>query len=356
MKRRVLHPCEETYDALHLANLSTQRLSTMRLWDADSDTFYPRSYQNMAPLHLAASEGYVPIARVLLTYGASVDCTDADYRTPLHGACKQGRIEMVRLLLDSGANPNSLSCLMQSPSMLAADAGSLESLEALVDAGADLGLQDVDGWTPLHFAAQSGAIHILAFFITYTTKYKLEPETLFCESVLGRLFRLSPLLAFNLVSSFQSSFDVYEPRVGNILSAAAYCSETSMLKKVLRVISKAKTPGLLNQRHSWLGSPLHAAVLNRPENIGILLDTGADTELDGGEHGTPLMAACAIGRLPAVKHLVARGAKTSYIREGELFSVMKSAKLHPQVLRWLLVGRFMEGCRLLAYASDAEEG
>lgn len=328
----------------------------MVLWHHDSNTYPVWEYQSMTPLHLTASEGNVPIARVILSYGASVDCTDARYRTPLHTACKERRIEMVRLLLDSGANPNSLDNLMQSPSMLAAYAGSLESLEALVDAGADLGLQDVDGCTALHNAAESGTIHTLAFFINHTTKYKLEPENIFGDPVLGRLFRLSPLLVFNLVSSFGSSLDLYDPRAGNILSAAAYCSETSMLKKVLRVISKAKTPGLLNQRHRRLGSPLHTAVLNRPKNIDILLDAGADPELNGSEHGTPLMAACVIGRLLAVKHLVARGAKTSYIRDGELFSVVKSAKLHPPILRWLLVGRFMEGCRLLACASDAEEG
>ena len=129
-----------------------------------------------------------------------------------------------------------------------------------------------------------------------------------------------------------------------------------MLKKVLRVIAKAKAPGLLNQRHRWLGSPLHAAVMNRPEHIGILLDAGADPELDGSELGTPLMAACATGRLSAVKFLVTRDAKTSYIRDGKVFSVIESAKLHPRVLRWLLAGRFMEEHRLLACASDAQEG
>ena len=328
----------------------------MVLWHHNSNTYLPPGYPTMAPLHLAALEGNVPIARVILAHRASVDCTDAQYGTPLHVACAQGRIEMVRLLLDSGANPDSLTRLMQSPSMLAADAGSLESLEILVNAGADLGLQDVDGRRAFHFAARSGAIHTLGFFIDHATKSKLEPETIFGDSVLDELFRFSPLLAFNLVSSFSSNLGVYEPRAGNTLSAAAYYSKISMLKKVLRVISKAKIPELLNQRHRRLGSPLHAAVLYRPENIDILLDAGADPELDGSEHGTPLMAACAIGRLPAVKHLVARGAKTSYIRDGELFSVVKSAKLHPRVLRWLLVGRFIEGPRLLACASDAEEG
>lgn len=310
----------------------------------------------MTPLHFAALEGNVPIARVILTYGALVDCIDAKYSTPLHRACIQDRIGMVRLLLDSGANPNFLNSVMQSASMLAAHSGSLEFLEMLVNAGADVGLQDISGRTALHYAAGSRAIHTLVFFINHTTKYKLELENILGGSVLGQLFRLSPLLLFNLLSSFSTGFMAYAPRDGNILSTAAFHSGTSMLKKILRVISREMTSGLLNRRHISLGSPLNAAVMNRPENIGILLDAGVDPELDGSEQGTPLMAACAMGRLSAVRHLVARGAKTSYIRDGEVFSVMKSAKLHPRVVRWLLVGRFMEGHRLLACASDAQEG
>lgn len=324
----------------------------MGLWHVYSKVISTSGYNSVAPLQLAASEGNVPIARVILTYGASVDCTDAQYATPLHDACEQGQIEMVRLLLDSGANPNSLNSRMQSASMLAAVAGSLESLEMLVNAGADLGLQDIVGRTALYFAAQSGAIQTLLFFINHTTKYKLEVENVVGDPVLGELFRLSPPLVFNLVSSFGH----YGNRAGDILSLAAYYSGTSMLKKALRGIPRGMTPGLLNETDRLLGSPLHAAVLNRPENIAVLLDAGADPERDGSEHGTPLMAACAMGRLPAVKHLVARGAKTSYVRNGEVFSVMKSAKLHPQVLRWLLVGRFMEGHRLLACAPDAQQG
>ena len=180
--RPVLHACEETYDAFHLANLGIQQKTTMALWHVNSDTYSVREYNSMTPLHLAASEGNVPIARVILTYGASVDCTDAQHATPLHVACVKGRIEMVRLLLDSGANPNSLGSLMQSPSMLAAHAGSLESLELLVNAGADLGLHDVEGRTALHLAAQSRAFHTLGFFITRTPKYKLEPLTIVADS------------------------------------------------------------------------------------------------------------------------------------------------------------------------------
>ncbi|KAI4240286.1 MAG: hypothetical protein L6R40_005222 [Gallowayella cf. fulva] len=62
----------------------------------------------------------------------------------------------------------------------------------------------------------------------------------------------------------------------------------------------------------------------------LLLDWGASIELEGSTHGTPLMAACASGRLAAVKLLIARGAKISYVKDGQLFSAFLAANYHPE--------------------------
>ncbi|KAL8723890.1 MAG: hypothetical protein Q9181_007103 [Wetmoreana brouardii] len=344
------HVCGEGYDASHLANLRIHDQSMTAPWQAKPGLGLPRSYYTAAaPLHLAASEGNVAIARLILTHWAFVDCTDAIHDTPLHKACEAGHKGVVRLLLDSGANPNSLNGYGQSASHLAASAGCLESLKMLIDAGADLGLQDSEGYTALHTAASSRAVDAVVFLISQTAGYKLGLETSRGVSALDEILSFAPSFILNLAPSP----DVYEGLEGNVLSTIASRSgSTKMLKRFLRRIPKEMTLRLLNKRHRILGTPLHAAVLQRPEKIGILLDAGADPELDGSEHGTPLMVACAVGRLSAVKYLIARGAKTSYVRDGQVFSVLKAAKLHPRVVRWLLVGRFME-LKLLANGSDS---
>ena len=79
----------------------------------------------------------------------------------------------------------------------------------------------------------------------------------------------------------------------------------------------------------------------------MLLGAGAQVELEGGDHGTPPMGACAAGRLTAVKILVSKGANISYKKEGETVSALDAAKHFPDVKRWLLVGRYIEGPRLL---------
>ncbi|KAL9035685.1 MAG: hypothetical protein Q9180_004729 [Flavoplaca navasiana] len=336
----LLEDSAKEYDASHLANLKVHPESMTADWQVKPGLDL-RPGCSVTSLHLAAEEGNVPIAKVLLTYGALVNCTDDLYETPLHKACMNHRRNMVRLLLDSGAHPNSLSIIMRSATHLAASSGCLDSLKMLRDAGADLELQDQYRVTPLHEAIFNDQVHAAIFLINESADCKLGLETHKGFSALGELLATAPSFTLNLAPCA----DAYEPREGNILSKAARL-ETATLKRFLRRMPKEMIPGLLNRRHRLLGTPLYAAIVYRQvdvcDNIDMLLDAGADLELDGSDHGTPLMGACAAGRLPAVKHLIAKGTKTSYVRDGQVFSVLTAAKLHPRVVRWLLVDRFME--------------
>ena len=118
---------------------------------------------------------------------------------------------------------------------------------------------------------------------------------------------------------------------------------------LLRRLPRELIPTLLGHRNFILGTPLYSAstIYRDINNIQLLLDTGADLELEGGDYGTPLMGACAIGRLEAVKILIANGASTLYSKDGEIFSALRAAKNHPKIVQWLLVGRFLETLRLI---------
>lgn len=108
--------------------------------------------------------------------------------------------------------------------------------------------------------------------------------------------------------------EVYDLQRYTILKAAVIYRSAIEVKMLLRRVPTGHMPRLLN----------HRAV-----------------------DGTPLMAACATGRDAAVKSLIARGARTSYVKDGEVYSAFTAAKYHPPVRRWLLVGRFQEGPKLL---------
>jgi ankyrin repeat protein len=73
------------------------------------------------------------------------------------------------------------------------------------------------------------------------------------------------------------------------------------------------------------------------------LDAGAELELEGGELGTPFMAACDAGRLEAVKLMVRRGAAISDVnKNGKVVSGLVAARHHPSMIQRLLVSRFTE--------------
>ena len=56
------------------------------------------------PLHVAASEGHVLTAHILVQAGAELDALDDEQNTPLMLACHYGQGEVVKYLLQAGAD------------------------------------------------------------------------------------------------------------------------------------------------------------------------------------------------------------------------------------------------------------
>ena len=163
-------------------------------------------------------------------------------------------------------------------------------------------------------------------------------------------------LAFptSFLLSLAPSPATYASEKSNIMTAAIIFNSTTGFKMLLRRIPTYL--GLLSQRDLWMGTPLYtAATYEKLDIMTLLLDTGAQLEIEACEHGTALMGACATGRLASVRFLVGKGARTSYMQDGKFYSALLAAKHHPDVKRWLLVGRFLEGPKLLTY-KDANQG
>lgn len=313
-----------------------------------SHTFSSMSLALATPLEIAAALGECDIARSLIESGASVDGVNEQFSTPLHFAAIQDQTQVIGLLVHSGANPNAVDSELGSPCMYAARCGFLDPIQALIEGGADPTLQDKNGRTALFHAACYWHYNIVVFLINTMKKVELGAEIEQGLSVLSIILSWSgpPIQSFLL--NLAPNPSAYEPHQGNVLVATVKTNNPVYLKRLLRRLPKELIPRLLTHRTLRHGTPLYAAATYPSENaIHMLLDAGADLELEGGDHGTPLMGACAAGRLEVVKVLVGKGAKTSYTQDGELFSVLSAARLHPKVTRWLLVGRFTEGPLLI---------
>ena len=284
-----------------------------------------------------------------------MDHVDGQRATPLHNAAHHDQIAMVKLLLEAGANPNTLDWNLHSPAMRAAAQGHVHCVRVLLEAGADMQLQDPIGQTALRLAAEFGAKDMFIFLMCKMSGYELATETMWRGSALYAA--MCEPLAFPM--SFLLSVappGTYASGKFNILNAAIQRRSITELKLLMRRYSTSILPRLLDQRGPWRGTPLYGAAIDEKlDMMTLLLDTGAQLEIEACEHGTALMGACATGRLASVKLLVAKGARTSYMQDGKVYSALLAAKYHPEVRRWLLVGRFVEGPKLLTFKEIDEE-
>lgn len=106
------------------------------------------------PLHQAADNSNMDLARLLLTYRANPNLQQNDGDSPLHHAAFRGDCEMVALLLENGANPNLLNYMVnfmqfgRSPLHYAVDSACCRCVKLLIDQGADPNLEDKQGKSP----------------------------------------------------------------------------------------------------------------------------------------------------------------------------------------------------------------
>ncbi|KAL9072683.1 MAG: hypothetical protein Q9161_003391 [Pseudevernia consocians] len=248
---------------------------------------------------------------------------------------------------------------------MAALSDDLNSLKALVEAGASLTTRDVNHNTLLHRTVASpraSKAYAVAFYImTKTTGYKLQSENDYGVSVIWYMLKNGYPLLTTFLLNCELDTDTLYPRKGNCLTAATLNDNfpPKMLRVLLRRVPNGLLPILLTHISAFAGTPLYTACTIVPlssqnERIQILLDAGADIEHEGGDHGTPLMGACAAGRLSVVKFLVMKGANICYWKDGEVYSAFQMAKHFPEIRRWLLVGRYTDGPRLLTDGSSIQ--
>jgi serine/threonine-protein phosphatase 6 regulatory ankyrin repeat subunit B len=109
------------------------------------------------PLLLAAANGRVDIARVLLENGASVGRTNHKAWTALHVAAFHGQLEVCRLLLEKGAEVNAIDLPKKNtPLHSAARNGYLSVVQLLVERGANVRTKNTDGQTASGVARLKG--------------------------------------------------------------------------------------------------------------------------------------------------------------------------------------------------------
>jgi ankyrin repeat protein len=211
------------------------------------------------PLHMevytAAQNGHVNVVDLLIAAGANVNATrPGDGATPLYIACGRGNVVMV---------------------------------ERLIAAGADVNMARVDGFTPLHKAAQQGHTGVVSVLL----------ET--------------PGVDLN-AAPVDGTFALFTP-----LFLAAHDNRLDVVKLLIAAgadVNKARAIG-------W--TPLHiAAQIGHAGVVSMLIETpGVDPNAapaDGGDAGiTPLFIAAQNNRLYVVALLIDAGADVNMAGVGD---------------------------------------
>src|SRR6266702_2549186 len=145
-------------------------------------------YWGETPLHLVSRGKYnseehrVDIARLLLVHSMDANAQDKSHSTPLHWAAFCGRLEITQMLLDHGANANMKDDHGETP-LHRVSQGEYDSHEQgvgitrlLLACGVDVNAQDKNHFTPFLLAALNGRLEIAQVLLDHGANANAEND------------------------------------------------------------------------------------------------------------------------------------------------------------------------------------
>ena len=128
---------------------------TQHFKELESDWFYLENTRltNTVPLHFAAMSGNAEMIERLIQIGAKLNEVDSVQCTPLHYAATNGHLTAYQLIMENNPTKNPESGYM-TPFHMAAKHDHLSICELIIDNVEDKNPKNVDGETPMHYAAK----------------------------------------------------------------------------------------------------------------------------------------------------------------------------------------------------------
>ncbi|KFZ03699.1 hypothetical protein V502_10733 [Pseudogymnoascus sp. VKM F-4520 (FW-2644)] len=308
-----------------------------------------------SPLQLAATRGYLTIAKLLIAAGADMDfARDKFESSPLFSALHYGHLDIVQLLLENGARHDFVDPFSQTPLILAAERQSIAVVQKLLQLGANV---NAEGGGALHAAVQSRNEQIVQLLLQSGADVNLERgqrgSALHVAAFYGDCQMVQLLLQSGAdVNSVGGSF------YGNALDAAAYSGVVQIVQLLLHsgakvnIIQTKEGSALLtaakngneqmvrllvdagadlNRRGGirYINALQMAASGGYEQMVQLLLDAGADVNIGGGDyHGDALQMAVSNGHEQVVRLLLHAGANARSEASGYYGSALQEAAGH----------------------------
>ncbi|XP_043472702.1 ankyrin-1-like [Leptopilina heterotoma] len=291
------------------------------------------------PLDVALAKENVQMAEILFKHGAVLSDSDLTYMWPLRSAVENGNLEMVKLLMANGCNkvdvPNNDDIYSKSSLQLAVSSGRMDILEYLLKNGAkNSATVNADKLGLLSLIARnSGSLASLKYLIDLGFKTEVAEHIFFCSMVQNFhdvwRYLLTCFSKINAKTFFKEKQLHFSIRMGQVESVKAIVNDPASeyksdpFAKKLAVYIAAESGNeeiletLLNAGYPIdslfeFTSPLHvAATFEHPRLVKLLLEAGADVNLQIEQDLTPLHFAACAGQPAVVKFLLENGADPS---------------------------------------------
>ncbi len=127
------------------------------------------------PLMMAALKGHRDMLLLLITHGAEVN---KQGWTPLHYAATGGHVELMKILLENHAYIDTESPNHSTPLMLAAMYGNEESVQLLLKEGADVSIKNKKGYGAVDFARQAKRNDLADLILNFKNSIENESDNL----------------------------------------------------------------------------------------------------------------------------------------------------------------------------------
>ncbi|KAI6229582.1 Asparaginase [Aphelenchoides besseyi] len=143
----------------HAAKMNdTELLKSLNLSGAN---FSNPDYSSRTALHVAASNGHVEAANLLLRNGVSVHVKDSENENALQAAVRSKNLETIGALRKAGGHLIATNVRIGTELCMAASQEDIELLKAWKLAGASLNQSDYGGRTALHVAVERGVVSVV---------------------------------------------------------------------------------------------------------------------------------------------------------------------------------------------------
>lgn len=298
-----LNPDDAQIDELNKAVDSNAPNKVKELLDSNADV-NARNVLGMAPLHIAAQNGYIEMADLLVSHGAEINMRTPDDETPLYIAARKNYTALAEFLLAEGADPNTATAKGMVPIHGAAHQGNLEMAMLLLKNGTNVDAGLDQGGTPLYVAAGEGHTSLVRAFLQNgadaNARNVADQTPLHIASQNGHLEIAKMLLGHG------ADFNAKAKSGSSPLHMAAGNGHA----EVVRMLSEEGAD--VNAKDGDDFTPLHwAAQQGHPEVVEVLLAHRADVNARSDSGHTSLHCAAKEGHAEVAKTLLARGADVS---------------------------------------------